>query len=228
VLARDGGPGPPHRDLAVAAPQFRAAAGPAPRPQEPAAGPPVPVTGVILATGQGEYGERRRHALVTAQLTRWLAAVPSAPLELDTRLDTRDWRLCSTAGAFTVLVSRVDMVVTTRLHGLVLALGRGIPVLAVDPVAGTGKVTAQARAWNWPVIVPAEGAADSRLLDRLRDWCLSARGRAAAASAAAAAEAAGRSQPELIAALLSDLRRTVPQPGPARPPRCGPAGAPSA
>jgi hypothetical protein len=219
VLARDGGPGPPHRDLAVAAPQFRAA-GPARRSRRPAAGPPVPVTGVILATGQGEYGDRRRHDLVTAQLTHWLAGLRSAPLELDTRLDSRDWRLCSSAEAFTALVSRLDVVVTTRLHGLVLALGRGIPVLAVDPVAGAGKVTAQARAWEWPAIVPAEDAADPRLLDRLWNWCRSDPGRAAAASAAAAAQATGASQPALIAALLSDLRRTVPQPGPPGPLPC--------
>jgi hypothetical protein len=218
VLARDGAPGPPHRDLAVAAPRFRAAAGPPPHSQEPAAAGPV--TGVILATGQGEYGDRRRHDQVTAQLTHWLAARRAAPLELDTRLDSRDWRLCSTAEAFTVLVSRLDVVVTTRLHGLVLALGRGIPVLAVDPVAGTGKVTAQGRAWGWPAVLPAEDAADSRLLDRLWGWCLSAQGRDAAASVAAAAEAAARRQPALLAALLSDLRRTAPRAGPpARPPR---------
>jgi hypothetical protein len=211
VLARDGGTGPPHRDLAAAAPQLRAA-GPPSRARRPAAaGPPVPVpvTGVILAAGQGEYGERRRHELVNAQLARWLAAIPAvAPLDLDTRLDSRDWRLCSTAGAFIALVSRLDVVVTTRLHGLVLALGRGVPVLAVDPVAGGGKVTAQARAWDWPAIVPAEAAADPRLLSQLWDWCRSAPGRDAAAAAAAAA---GRGQPALIEALLSDLHRAGPQ-----------------
>jgi polysaccharide pyruvyl transferase WcaK-like protein len=32
-----------------------------------------------------------------------------------------------------------------RMHGIVLALKYGVPVLAVDPVAGCAKVTAQAR-----------------------------------------------------------------------------------
>jgi hypothetical protein len=69
-------------------------------------------------------------------------------------------------------VSRLDAVITTRLHGLVLALHAGLPALAVDPVAGGGKVTAQARAWGWPAIVAAEQAADRRLLGRHWDWCL--------------------------------------------------------
>jgi hypothetical protein len=162
----------------------------------------VPVAGVILAGGQGEYGGRRRHEAVTAGLTGWLGTVRCAPLVMDTRLDSRDWRLCSTAEAFTALVSRLDIVVTTRLHGLVLALGRGIPVLAVDPVAGTGKVTAQARAWDWPAILAAEDAADRCLLARHWNWCLSGQGRRAAASAAAEPDP-GR--PALLAALLSAL-----------------------
>jgi Polysaccharide pyruvyl transferase len=157
---------------------------------------------VILVSGQGEYGDRRRHDAVTAGLTAWLGTVPCAPLMLDTRLDSRDWRLCSTAEAFTALVSRLDIVVTTRLHGLVLALGSGIPVLAVDPVAGTGKVTAQARAWHWPAILAAEDAAERRLLARHWNWCLSGRGRRAAASAAADP---GPRPPALLTALLSAL-----------------------
>lgn len=33
------------------------------------------------------------------------------------------------------MLRRLDVVVTTRLHGLVLALKNGVPALAVDPVA---------------------------------------------------------------------------------------------
>ena len=35
-----------------------------------------------------------------------------------------------------LLVSRLEVVVTTRLHGLVLALRAGVPALAIDPAAG--------------------------------------------------------------------------------------------
>jgi hypothetical protein len=46
-----------------------------------------------------------------------------------------------------------------------------VPVLAVDPVAGGAKVTAQARACGWPALVPAEHASDAEL-DHWWSWCL--------------------------------------------------------
>jgi len=49
----------------------------------------------------------------------------------------------------------------------------------------TGKVSAQARAWGWPGLVPAERVADTARLDALWDWCLSAKGHRAAQVAAA-------------------------------------------
>ena len=206
VLARDGDRGHPLRDLSAAVPE--------------AVAPAVPVTGVVLAAGQGEYGGRRRHESVSDQLTSWLAGKTCAPVPLETRLDTRDWRLCSTAEAFQALLGRLDVVVTTRLHGLALALRAGIPALAVDPVDGGGKVTAQASAWQWPAVLPADQAGDRDHLDTLWDWCLSRSGRRAAAAARAegtqAEEAraegdqAGAQAGRMLTALLADLRRGLP------------------
>lgn len=170
VLARDGD-GQPARDLAAAV--------------APPAPPVVPVTAIVLAAGQGEYGRRRRHEQVSAQLTAWAGGKDCAPVVLETRLDTRDWRLCSTAEAFQALVSRFDIVLTTRLHGLVLALQAGVPALAVDPVDGGGKVTAQASAWAWPAVLPAGQSTDWARLDALWNWCLSPAGRGEARARAA-------------------------------------------
>jgi hypothetical protein len=185
VLARDGDVGAAVRDLSAAAP----------------ASAPVPVAGVALATGQGEYAGRRRHDTVNADLTDWLAGQTCAPVPLETRLDSRDWRLCSTAAAFQALLSRLDVVITTRLHGLALALRAGIPVLAVDPVDGGGKVTAQASAWQWPAILPADQAGDPRRLDHWWHWCLSADGRHAATAAGADSSQPGA----MLAALVASL-----------------------
>ena len=170
VLARDGGARAATRDLSAAVPPSG----------------PVPVAGIALATGQGEYAARRGHETVNASLTGWLAGQACAPVPLETRLDSRDWRLCSTAAAFQSLLNRLDVVVTTRLHGLALGLRAGIPVLAVDPVDGGGKVSAQAAAWLWPAVLPADLAAEARHLDHWWHWCLSAEGRRAAARAAGA------------------------------------------
>ncbi|KAB2362762.1 polysaccharide pyruvyl transferase family protein [Actinomadura montaniterrae] len=160
VLPRDAPEAAPRHDLAAL-----------PETEE------VPVVGVILAPGQREYGTRRRHDAVEAELTAWLAGRACARLPLDTRLDPRDWRLFSTAAELESALRRLDAVVTTRLHGLVLALKNGVPALAVDPVAGGAKVAAQARAWSWPALVTtgerdAPPLLDPAELDRWWRWCL--------------------------------------------------------
>ncbi|MFI2380342.1 polysaccharide pyruvyl transferase family protein [Streptomyces sp. NPDC018964] len=162
VLARDAPGGEPSEDLAARAPVV----------------PARPVVGVVLTHGQREYGERRRHGQVAERVTRWLAGKDCARLELETRLDTRDWHLSATPAQVQSVLARLDLVVTDRLHGLVLALRVGTPVLAVDPVAGGAKVTAQARACGWPALLAAEQV-DARRLERWWDWCLTS-GRVAA------------------------------------------------
>ncbi|MEU8455232.1 MULTISPECIES: polysaccharide pyruvyl transferase family protein [Streptomyces] len=162
VLARDAPNREPVRDLAASAPQLLS----------------TPVAGVILTHGQREYGERRRHAEVAEVLTRWLGGKDCARLPLETRLDAHDWRLAGTAAQVQSVLARLDVVVTDRLHGMVLALRAGVPALAVDPVEGGAKVTAQAHACGWPAVVGAERL-DPRRLEHWWTWCLTS-GRSAA------------------------------------------------
>jgi hypothetical protein len=139
----------------------------------------VPVAGLVLAPGQQEYGDRRRNDEVNTRLTRWMKAQNCATLPLDTRLDSADWRHCSTPDQFIAVLSRLDVVVTSRLHGLALALRAGRPALAVDPVSGGGKVSAQAEAWDWPALLTAEqvcGPHCDALLTCWWEWCGSASG----------------------------------------------------
>ena len=160
----------------------------------------VPVVGVFLSGGQQEYADRRRHDDVNDALGRWLGSGDLARLSLDTRLDPRDWRLAATPGQVESVVRRLDVVVTTRLHGLVLALKNGVPAVAVDPVAGGAKVTAQARAWDWPVLA-ADGLTDAAL-DAALAWSLSSAGRdSAAARASGVGAGSGEELPALLAAL---------------------------
>ncbi|MGW4065219.1 polysaccharide pyruvyl transferase family protein [Amycolatopsis sp. NPDC004747] len=133
---------------------------------------PAPVLGVVLAPHQPEYGGAGRHDEVHAALTGWLAGLDCARVPLDTRLAHRDWQRCATPDQFVAALSKMDVVVTTRLHGLVLGLKAGVPVLAVDPVAGGGKVTAQGKALGWPVVA-AEDAGDPAVLDSRLEWCRS-------------------------------------------------------
>ncbi|GAA4989261.1 polysaccharide pyruvyl transferase family protein [Kineococcus glutinatus] len=186
VVPRDAPGAPPQRDLAAAAPV-----------------PPLPLLGVFLTHGQGEYGAARRHEEVSAALGGWLAEQRCARLVLETRLDPRDWRLPATAEEVVAAVARTDAVVTTRLHGLVLALRAGVPAIAVDPVAGGAKVSAQARAWGWPALVGAqELLAGPGVLDEHLAWCLSGAGRAEAARCRDEAPGAGAAQLEALVAAL--------------------------
>lgn len=180
IIARDAPDASPRQDLAAFAPFA-----------------PVPVAGVVLAPGQGEYGARRRHDEVHARLTSWLGRQDCARVPLDTRLDVREWRSFRTPDQLLSVVGRLDVVVTTRLHGLVTALRCEVPALAVDPVAGGAKVAAQARAWGWPAALTADGLRESAL-DRWWSWCLSGDGRSAARSPA--------TDDRLIRELLAALR----------------------
>jgi hypothetical protein len=162
VLPRDAPDAAPRRDLA-ALPAYA----------------PVPVAGIVLAPGQEEYGDARRHDDVHTRLTSWLAGLGCARLPLDTRLDHDDWRSFGTPDELLSVVARLDVVVTTRLHGLVTALRCGVPALAVDPIAGGAKVAAQARAWNWPAIVTADTLTHDTL-DHWWRWCRGPDGRTAA------------------------------------------------
>jgi hypothetical protein len=156
IIARDQDGATPHRDLA-AVPQC----------------PQLPVVGVVLAHAQHEYGNRQRHDDVHAVLTSWLDRQDWARLPFDTRLDSHDWQLPHTPSQLESVIRRLDVVITTRMHGLVLALKNGIPALAVDPIAGGAKVRAQAAAWGWPAVVTAESLTEAQL-DQWRDWCWSA------------------------------------------------------
>src|SRR5438445_690828 len=70
------------------------------------------------------------------------------------------------------LVRRADVVVSMRLHGLVLGLKHERPVIACDPIEGGAKVSGQAEALGWPLVLPTETVSASAL-DAALERCLS-------------------------------------------------------
>jgi Polysaccharide pyruvyl transferase len=159
LLARDG-LGEPQPDLAFAA-DFS----------------PVPVVGVLRVHHQAEYADGR-HAEVDRVIAEHLASRTLVPVPIDTQLDRPSSGL-RTPGEVAALVAKMDAVVTTRLHGLVLALRAGVPAAAIDAIAGGAKVAAQARAVGWPHVVTADKV-DDQTLRRLLDACLEPEARALA------------------------------------------------
>lgn len=112
--------------------------------------PLVPVVGIILIHPQPEYGERDLHQRANETIESVVAARACARLRIDTRLDLDNEAGLRTPAEVVALIAKADVVVTTRLHGLVLALRSGVPAVAVDPVAGGAKISRQAAALGWP------------------------------------------------------------------------------
>jgi hypothetical protein len=144
--------------------------------------PAAPVVARVEIHAQQEYTQVRPQPAHSA-FDRLLETREAAAFHLDTRLDP------SVSGRrspveITSLLRRADVVLTTRLHGLVLALNFGIPAIAVDPVVGGAKVIGQARVLGWPAATTVD-ALDDALLMRWFDWCLTKEAREQAATSAA-------------------------------------------
>jgi hypothetical protein len=139
----------------------------------------APVVGVVRIDAQPEYGSRDRIDAANRAIERLLVSREVASVPVDTRLDVNQNGYASAAQIESVL-GRMDAVITTRLHGMVLALKRGVPVVAIDAVAGGDKVTRQAQEIGWPHCLNAETVTDAQLQQAL-DFCLSSEGAKSAA-----------------------------------------------
>lgn len=138
----------------------------------------VPIVGRCLVEPYGEA----LVAEVNAAIARLLAGREAAIVEIDTRRDVNFAGL-RTSAEIESLVARVDALVTTRLHGLVLALRNNVPALAIDPEPGGGKILRQARAIDWPWVLCADALSPEALEHALSE-CLSPAARARAGECA--------------------------------------------
>jgi Polysaccharide pyruvyl transferase len=149
--------------------------------------PLVPVAGLCLVHPQPEYGADDLHEAGNEALRRLLDEREAATVPIDTRLDENAVGL-RTAAEVESLIARMDVVLTTRLHGTVLALKHGVPAIAVDPVAGGAKITRQAQTIGWPVVFAADRVSED---DLRRAWayCLTDEARTVAHACAMRARA---------------------------------------
>jgi hypothetical protein len=138
----------------------------------------VPVVGVCLVHPQKEYRDRGRHQPAKEAIERLLATREVAAVPIDTRLDANSTGL-RTSREVESLIARMDLLLTTRLHGTVLAIKNGVPALAIDPIAGGAKIQRQAQTVGWPVVFTADALEDAEL-QRAFDYCLTAEARAKA------------------------------------------------
>lgn len=129
--------------------------------------PRVPVIGLCFVGRQKEYGDRQKHDRAQDLLRRAALRSGMAVLDLDTEWPGARPGL-SSPSQFESLCSRLDVLLTTRLHGLCLSLKNGVPVVAVDGIAGGDKLSKQARSLGWPEIFSVDNATDDAIDAALR------------------------------------------------------------
>jgi len=167
---------------------------------EPA--PALAVTAVLLAHAQGEYPDGLHRAAAEA-IARLPDVRPTALFHTDT--DLLDADRVRSAAEVVSLIARADVVVTTRLHGLVLALRQGVPAVAIDPIPGGAKVTRQAEAIGWPAVLSAASLSDEALGEAF-DFCLTPEARSRARECADGAQRELADLEESFVTALGKLR----------------------
>ena len=135
--------------------------------------PKVPVVGLCLVEKQGEYGDRQRHQQAAALLRGLAKRAELAIVEVDTQWPRpRNASGFSSPSQFELICARLDVMLTTRLHGTVLSLKNGVPVIAIDAISGGGKLTRQSQAIGWPEVYSVDTVTDE-VLDTALERCLS-------------------------------------------------------
>lgn len=123
----------------------------------------LPVIGVILVHKQKEYGKRALHERAEAIINDFISHTEAAVVHIDTAIPDNKGQL-RTPAEVEALIKKMDLVITTRLHGVVLALKNEIPVIPIDPIAGGAKITQQVITIGWPILFNAESLCINSLL----------------------------------------------------------------
>jgi len=169
----------------------------------------VPVVGIILAHTQKEYRQKSMHPAVNKVISDFVATHRVVKVSIDTVLEGNEGDLKS-AEEVESLIAKMDLIITTRLHGLVLALKNSVPVIAIDAVEGGAKVSRQAESTNWPVLL-STGRLSAQAMETAFAYCLSDE---AKLTAAKCADQARKQVEELGIALLDRINEmaALPQP----------------
>jgi hypothetical protein len=159
----------------------------------------APIVGICLV--EPYPGARVDHA--NAAIQRLTAGRTMSQVSIDTRLDVNSAGLRN-PDEIESLIARMDVLITTRLHGMVLALKNGVPVIVIDPMAGGAKIQRQAQTIGWPIIFNVDTVTDEALRVAL-DYCLTD-------DARTEARQCGRHAVSLVEALRERFVQTLKQP----------------
>ncbi len=138
----------------------------------------VPIAGVCLV----EDYPGADNDVANAAIRRLTDSNRVATIAIDTRLDTNSTGFRDEAEVESI-IARLDVMITTRLHGMILALKNGVPAIAIDPEPNGAKILRQAQTLNWPVVFKISDL-DGAELQQALDYCLTPEARAKARSCA--------------------------------------------
>lgn len=126
----------------------------------------VPVIGLIYVGRQKEYPDQQ-HRRVEEMVESVVNKIGAAVVKIDTKLPYNEYGL-TTIAQVESMIRHMDIVITTRLHGSVLALRNSVPPIAIDSVPGGAKVLKQMRALNWPLVYTVDTLNKERLEEAVR------------------------------------------------------------
>lgn len=129
-----------------------------------------PTIGVCLVHAQEEYGDKQRHQNIALAVREYIENHDIAYVNLDTLYKDNDYGIENTV-CFENLVSRLDVVISSRLHGMVFSLKNGVPVVAIDAIDGGAKLTKQASSVEWPIILNGNSV-DQAKINQAVEQCM--------------------------------------------------------
>ena len=164
-------------------------------PPSPPPGGPLRI-GLCLRGPQREYGgaEICRDDIVSAALAALESNLSARWHTIDTRPQPPSNTVPMIIGGF----RQSDLVITTRMHGALLSLACGRPVVAIDQIASGRKVARLMKKIDFPFLLQVEDLTPDRLARAVESALAAQRdlwaelGRRATAEADAALEQAGR------------------------------------
>lgn len=119
--------------------------------------------GVCLRGPQMEYGgiENSRHDNVAQSISALRPALAARWHDVDTVYHREKNPLANMAAAF----PQSDLVITTRMHGALMALAYARPVIAIDQIAGGRKVARLLGKIGFPFLLHGDGLTPGRLAE---------------------------------------------------------------
>ncbi|HQR07703.1 MAG TPA: polysaccharide pyruvyl transferase family protein [Gemmatales bacterium] len=123
--------------------------------------------GLCLRGQQSEYGKQACLADQANHLANALALKTKLPVQiLDTKLNNDPNRTRQIIKEF----ERCRLIISTRMHGGVLALCSGIPALGIDQISGGAKLHSVLFGCGWPYVLRAEEAKSADLEKVIHDF----------------------------------------------------------